>query len=339
MKNVTEANINSYEDINWPNKNTKQNYSFIRSKNNNTVKIPVTIINGHLDGPTFSIMSGMHAGEYSGMIAAQKIISNISPSNLHGKLIIIPVISVEAFYQRSMQISPIDQKEVHFIQPGNPLGTYSELLIDTIFQIVKKSDYLIDMHSGELVQSLHPWVPVPLLGSNDMKDKAKLLARGYRVDFVEYREDLASIPPLCISLADEGIVNIWVEIGKNGIPTSSDVSRHYDGIISALKSVGCLAGKAEKPKQKIIKGRRYQINAKHSGFWHPDIREGQIVEKGQILGKITDFFGNLIEEYKAPEKSLVLYYWTSPAIDIERKPHGYDWHSGLISLLELNEIK
>ena len=83
--------------------------------------------------------------------------------------------------------------------------------------------------------------------------------------------------------------------------------------------------------------KRYQINAKESGFWYPNISEGEIVNKNHLLGKLTDVFGNLISEYRAPKRSLILYYWTSPAINIKRKPYGYDWHSGLVSLLEIDE--
>ena len=72
-------------------------------------------------------------------------------------------------------------------------------------------------------------------------------------------------------------------------------------------------------------------------MWHPKITEGQTVEKGELLGITTDIFGNFVKEYRARTRSLVLYYWTSPAINVERKPHGYDWHSGLVSLLELEE--
>jgi hypothetical protein len=33
----------------------------------------------------------------------------------------------------------------------------------------------------------------------------------------------------------------------------------------------------------------------------------------------------------------VLYYWSSPAINHLRRPHGYAWHSGLVSLASLAE--
>ena len=79
------------------------------------IEIPVARIQGARPGPQMTIMSGMHAGEYSGILAAQKLISEVNPQELSGTLLVIPVISIRAFMERNMQLNPVDQKEVHFI--------------------------------------------------------------------------------------------------------------------------------------------------------------------------------------------------------------------------------
>ena len=73
-------------------------------------------------------------------------------------------------------------------------------------------------------------------------------ALGFRVPYIELRSDPASIPPLCIAFADAGIANIWVECGKNGIPTPDDIGVHYDGVIAAMQSVGMLDGEPARPE-------------------------------------------------------------------------------------------
>lgn len=301
-----------------------------------SVRIPMATIKGDQDGPVFVVMSGMHAGEYAGILAAQRVIQTIDSSELRGTLRVIPVISTEAFMMRHMQLSSVDGREVHYYGPGNPTGSYTEFQIDKLFELVGDSDYLIDLHAGEFAQALYPWVPVPLAGSRETQATSVSLARGFRVPYIELRSDLASIPALCIALAEHGIANIWVECGKNGIPTPEHVAVNYDGVSSALRTVDMLSGEPERPEQKELRGRRYQINAGQSGIWHPAIKEGEVVEEGQYLGKLTDYFGDTLAEYSAPTRSLVLYYWTSPAINYDRQPHGYDWHTGLVSLITLD---
>ncbi len=301
------------------------------------IEIPVACIRGVKPGPQLTVMSGMHAGEYSGVLAAQRLITAVKPGELSGTLLVVPVISTRAFMERNMQLNPVDQKEVHFIRPGNPGGTYSDLLIDTLFEVVRGSDYLIDSHAGEMAQTLFSWVPVPMRGPEELREKSLSLARGFDVKYIEPRYDEPSIPPLCLALADAGIANIWVECGKNGVPTESDTATHFDGYIAAMQTIGMLEGQPARPRQETLKGRRSQVSAEISGVWHPAIKEGDIVEKGQYLGRLTDYFGNTLQEYHSPARSLVLYYWSNPAINADRRPHGYNWHSGLVSLLEFED--
>jgi predicted deacylase len=72
--------------------------------------------------------------------------------------------------------------------------------------------------------------------------------------------------------------------------------------------------------------------AERSGLWYARVRAGELVQEGQLLGELRDYFGELLEQYHAPFAGLVAYYWTSPAINAERRPHGYAWHSGLVRL-------
>ncbi len=301
------------------------------------IEMPVAVITGDERGPVFTVMSGMHAGEYSGILAAQRLIRNISPESLKGTLIVIPVISTRAFMERNMQLSPVDQKELHFQEPGNPDGTYSECLIDTLFRTVSQSDYLIDSHAGEMAQALLPWVPIPMIGPKVLQESSYNLALGFDTPYIEPRYEVESIPALCVALAEADVANIWVECGKQGVPTEKDTRIHYDGYIAALRTVGMLAGAPARPAQSVLRGRGRQINSSKSGVWHPTVREGDIVEQGQLLGRLTDYFGNVIEEFYAEARSLILYYWSSPAINADRTPHGYDWHNGLVRLIELED--
>ena len=301
------------------------------------VEIPVAAITGAERGPTFVVMSGMHAGEYAGILAAQRLIQAVKPDELKGRLIVIPVISTRAFMERNMQLNPLDQKEVHSQRPGNPGGTYSECLVDTLFQLVQGASYLIDSHAGEMAQSLLSWVPIPMTGPKDLQEISYNLALGFDVPYIEPRYNIESIPELAIDFINAGIANIWVEVGKQGVPAEKDVRVHFEGYIAALRTVGMLEGPPQRPAQKVLKGRRYNVTAEQSGVWHPAVQEGDVVEEGQFLGRLTDYFGNVLQEYYAPAKSLVLYYWSSPAINAERRPRGYFWHAGLVSLIALEE--
>ncbi len=311
--------------------------SFVRKTHHtgHDVVLPVATITGAKDGPTFAVMSGMHAGEYAGILASQRLIQTVKPQELSGRLIVIPIISMKSFLMRYMQLSVVDEREVHFHVPGNPQGSYTEFLVDTLWQVIKGANYVIDMHAGEFAQALFAWIPIPMTGSPEVNVRSKSLALGYRVEYIEERANRKSVPQLAAMMSDLGIANIWAEVGRNGLPIKEHVDIQYDGAYAALQTAGMLPGTPARPKQKLLTGRRYQLNAETTGVWNCAVKEGDVVEKGQFLGRLTDFFGDTIKEYQAPEKSLVLYYWSSPAINTDRRPHGYDWHNSLISLITI----
>jgi predicted deacylase len=298
--------------------------------------IPVAWIEGARPGPTFAITSGMHAGEYAGVFAASQLIQELDPAHLAGRVIVIPVISTRAFMLRSMQLSPVDEKEVHFQLPGNPEGTYSELLIDVLYGLVRDADYLIDMHSGEFAQSLAPWVPVPYAGSETMCRRALQLARGFEVPYLDLRTDASTIPAFARFLDERGIANVWTEIGQNGLPDPEAIRLQYEGCRRALQAVGCLDGPAAPSfRHRYIGQRHHTVVAEQSGIWYSAVRAGEIVAEGQPLGELRDYFGNVLARYTAPFPGIVLYFWSSPAINAERRPHGYNWHSALVRLAGL----
>jgi len=61
---IREITINSGSDIEWSVVSSKEQYIIKRTNNKDSVQIPVCVITGNLPGPTFTVMSGMYAGEY-----------------------------------------------------------------------------------------------------------------------------------------------------------------------------------------------------------------------------------------------------------------------------------
>lgn len=298
--------------------------------------IPVAIIEGARPGPTLAVTAGMHAGEYDGVLAAIRLLQTVAPEELSGRLIVVPVISTRAFMLRSMQLSPVDEKEVHFQVPGNPGGSYSELLVDRLYGLVREAGYLIDLHGGEFVQSLIPWVPVPVAANPALARAALGLARGFNVPYLDLRTDVATIPAYARYLAEQGIANVWTEIGQNGLPDPTSTELQYEGCLNALRALGMLPGEPTiRVRHRYLGQRHHTVVAERSGLWFPAVAAGQIVREGELLGELRDYFSELLARYEAPFDGIVLYYWTSPAINVERQPHGYSWHAGLVRLAGL----
>ena len=126
------------------------------------VKIPLTIINGDQDGPTLLITAGIHGGEYPGIAAAMELGRDIEPEHVAGCLIMMHPVNIQGFWARREMIVPEDGKNLNRVFPGDPMGTLADktayLISNNFFSI---ADFYVDMHSGDIHESLHPYVYYP----------------------------------------------------------------------------------------------------------------------------------------------------------------------------------
>jgi predicted deacylase len=299
-----------------------------------TLEFPLADIRGARTGPTVAIISGMHGGEFSGPLAAMRLIRTVDPDELAGRLLIVPVLSTLAFMQRNMQLSPVDQREVHYVWPGNPGGTYSEALIDLVFGVVKDANFLLDLHAGEMAQSLEPYVCVPWVADVPLWEASLVLAKAFDVPFVD-RRALADTPlALPKVLLDRGIPNVWTEIGRNGLTEERYTALQFDGLVNLLRTLHMLPGEPRMFSPRVVGPRHWSVYAERSGVWLPAVGPYDHVAVGQPLGELVDYFGQRLESMTSPADALVEYISSNPAINADRKPHGYAWHQLLVQMAE-----
>lgn len=298
------------------------------------VEIPLAEVIGAEGGPTVAIMAGMHAGEYAGVLAAVQLIRRLADMPMSGRVLIVPIISIQAFYQRNMQLSPIDQREVHYVWPGDPDASYSAHLVDLLFRTIRVASAVVDLHGGEFVQELRPYVAIPWEQDGDLFERALAIGRSFPVPFVDKRPLPDSPLALPRALYREGIPNVWTEVGHNGLIGAAEVRIQAEGCLNVVGLLGLIAGRTQPPQPRLVGPRRWSVVADRTGLWLPEIRAGDHVRAGQPLGRMVDPFGEVLRTFEAPADAIVEYVCTSPAIDSERRPHGNVWHQHLAQLAE-----
>ena len=300
------------------------------------VELPVGRIVGARSGPRFGVSAGMHAGEPAGVRAAMRVWQEVDPADLSGELVVIPIMSTRSFFARSMQLAAADEREVHGQAVGRPEASYSEFMIDAVFNVLKDLDFHVDLHAGEHVQALDPWVRVPEPSDERLRLETWRLATCFPVPYLHPMPMDDSGSSLPAALFDAGVANLWTEIGQNAIQDESDIDGQYRGVMNALRRFGLLDGEPEDlPRHEVVGPRIWRPLAEASGYWRPHIRAGEWVTEGQLLGELFDFDGARLTEFVAPWDGLVQLVWTSPAINVDRQPHGYQWHQGLFGIVEV----
>ena len=129
------------------------------------IRLPVMIVRGNSNGPTMTVLGGVHGDEYEGPFAIRELFKKLDPASLNGTFIGLPQSNPPAT-EAGTRISPIDNLNLARLFPGNKAGTITEKLAYFIStQLIDNSDFLIDLHSS----GTH--ISTPTLVGYDSSDK------------------------------------------------------------------------------------------------------------------------------------------------------------------------
>ncbi|HKC38566.1 MAG TPA: M14 family metallopeptidase [Gemmatimonadales bacterium] len=290
-------------------------------------RIPITIVRGAQGGPTLALIAGTHGSEVAPVVALQRVRATLDPALLRGTVLIVHVANMPSFLGRTIYYSPIDGKNLNRVYPGKPDGTVSERIAYAITnQIIERADFLVDIHSGDGNESLRPytyWSPLGLNARADSIARDMALAWGSDhivIDTMRPRDVRASVYTQNTAQL-RGKPALTTETGYLGIAAEDMVQRNVDGVFRLLRYFHMVPGDVELVRQPLFFDRAEVLRSPATGVWHARVERGQSVQKGTIIGVLTDFFGNPQAEIRAPFGGIVLYVVATPAMS-QGEPMG-----------------
>jgi len=289
--------------------------------NGNEILFPVATITGKGDGPHFVITAGIHGAEYPAIVAAITLFNELKTENVLGKITIVTIASVNAFEARTPFVNPLDKKNPNRVFPGNPRGSYTDVLVHYLFnKIIAEGDYYLDLHGGDLVEALEPF-SLHHVGVNELVDsKSRELAQYYALPNniatttnSSWSDDGTSYA----NAAKLGIPSAIVEAGGIGQLDQDSVDLHLRGLKNVLRHFGCLKGEAFEPIGQHYYRDFIWLRSPVKGIFYCAVKLGDSLRTGQPVGTVVDYFGNLLVNIKAPVAGKLLFLTTSPAIAVE----------------------
>lgn len=119
------------------------------------------------------------------MEAALRFAQALEPIDMQGRIVIFPCINLPGFWERSMFVCPLDNKNPNRVFPGRADGTFSEVLAIHFFQeIFSHVDYLIDLHGGDMVEDLIPFTLFQETGQAEVDQRSEALARSFGLPYL-----------------------------------------------------------------------------------------------------------------------------------------------------------
>jgi predicted deacylase len=268
------------------------------------IDVPLTVINGANAGRTVWIMAARDGDEVHASLVAMELQHQIRAEDASGTIVVMPIGNVPGFGVLSRE---------------HPLGpTYLEQQMDDRFFDVlsARGGVFVDLHSAGVPSDTVDWT---LYVEDD--DEAKAMARAYGSPFVYAHRMGGGEGPdpglldgaLFVRLSRAGMPSILIEAGGGLPPAPGIVERATSGVMNALRELGVLPGDVRPHgEQRVLRGFRI-VTPDRGGLFTDGAALGQEVKEGQILARVIDAHGDVVEEIAAPVGGVVLTIPVNPA--------------------------
>jgi predicted deacylase len=268
------------------------------------VDVPLTVVRSAQPGPTVWIMAARDGDEVHASLVAMRLQRDLTPEVLAGTIVVMPIGNVPGFGVLSRE---------HPLAP-----TYlEEQMDDRFFDVISaRGGSFVDLHSAGVPSDTVDWT---LFVEGD--ETARAMAEAYGSPYVyEHRMGGGEGPDpglldgaLFVRLSQAGVPSILIEAGGGLPPSPATVDRATEGVRNTLRRLGTLTEPvAASTEARLLHGFRI-VTSMRGGFFADGVALGEEVDVGDVLARVLDPYGDVVEEIVAPVSGVVLTIPVNPA--------------------------
>lgn len=284
--------------------------------------IPITIAHGTRQGPVLALIAGIHGSEYAPILAVQRLRKDLDAKKLAGTVILVHVANPPSFLKRTIYYGA-DGKNLNRVFPGKADGTITERIAHVLTRdVIERADVVIDIHSGDNNESLAPYVGYVADSADPSVSQRSLeLALAFGFEYIIRSRDRPKDPMAAVYCSNAALTRgkpaIAVESGELGRPEPEAVERIVRGATGAMSHLRMIDVPRAKSAQPRFVDRSEVLKSPVTGLFEPLVECGANVAAGTPLGRVTDFFGVVTHEAKAPFDGVVFYILGTPPVSAD----------------------
>lgn len=274
---------------------------------------PVTmsahVVHGQRDGPTVFVSAGIHGDEVIGLEIVRRLLRFPGLARLKGTLIVVPIVNSFGFINKSRYLP--DRRDLNRCFPGSDAGSLASRLANLFLtEIVGRADLGIDLHSAAIHRTNYPQVRVSPEDAR-MRDLA----------------DVFGAPIIMQSAMREGSLRqaahrlgtpVLLFEGGEGLRFDEVSARAgLSGILRVLRHLGMISGRGVTPakaKPQFCPSSKW-LRAPMGGLFRSLRSNGDLVRRGDVLGLVSDPFGEKEIEIAAPFEGVIVGRAVMPVVN------------------------
>jgi len=271
--------------------------------------LPIHVVHGRRDGPTLFVSAAVHGDEIIGIEVIRRLLKLSAIKRIGGTLMCIPVVNVFGLIAHSRCLP--DRRDLNRSFPGSENGSLAGQLAHVFLkEIVKRSDFGIDIHSAAIHRSNLPQIRV----SAD-QPRAMELADAFS-------------PPVIITspLRDGSLRRAAREAGVDVLVYEAGEALRFDemavrvgvkGILRVMHHLGMIKSSRSRPSDvaSVRSRSTYWIRAPQGGIVRSTRNLGGRVDVGDTIGYVADPMGESESPIEARKSGIIIGIANMPVVN------------------------
>ena len=265
------------------------------------LSMPVHVIHGRRSGPRLFVSAAIHGDEINGVEVIRRLFNRKGLAKLKGTLVLVPVVNVFGFINQSRYLP--DRRDLNRAFPGSDHGSMASRLAHIFMQeVVSRCTHGIDIHTGAIGRENLPQIRANV---NEVEETAAL-ARAFGAPVIinsELRDG-----SLREAASHNKMPILLYECGEALRFDEASIRAGVTGVLHVMRYLDMLPKRKSRkpPANQLIAKSSTWSRAPQSGIWRSVVPMGEVVQKSQIIGWVSDPFGEKDAAVEATATGIVI---------------------------------
>ncbi|MEL7034847.1 MAG: succinylglutamate desuccinylase/aspartoacylase family protein [Cyanobacteria bacterium J06592_8] len=272
------------------------------------LSLPVVVINGITEGPRLWLSAAIHGDELNGVEIIHRVLQQISPRGLRGTVIAVPIVNVFGFVDQSRYLP--DRRDLNRSFPGSKRGSLGGRLAKLFMEeIVSRCTHGIDLHTA----SDHR-INFPQIRANLDDPQTYECAKAFSAPVIIHAQTRDG--SLREAATQRGIPILLYEAGEALRFDDRAIRVGVEGVLRVMATLEMYQpSNLSAPVSPVEIRKTRWVRASSSGILILNVKLGESVCEKQILGVISDAFGDTSVRVRAPANGLVICTQQNPLVN------------------------